>query len=204
MEPPAPVEGRAYATENIAQIPADWGQAVDAFEAGPIRRRDLRSRASLHLIACKRQEIAGFAERSRITNSAPIWNRMMARKQKSYAGDGTTRRAITPPRATSSAIRSAGRPDRNDICIVRAGYSGPVHGHSSCRKGLQGPVVEGAQVGWGASGRNGGQIVNGLNAGLSTIERRYASDAARFIGGLVQEGDGSSAGSSASIDRVAI
>ncbi len=49
-------------------------------------------------------------------------------------------------------------------------------------------VVEGSQVGWGASGRNGGQIVNGLNASLATIERRYGSQTASFVGGLVQEG----------------
>ena len=36
-------------------------------------------------------------------------------------------------------------------------------------------VLEAARVGWGASGRNGGQIVNGLNAGLDKIEARYGS-----------------------------
>ena len=48
--------------------------------------------------------------------------------------------------------------------------------------------MEGARVGWGASGRNGGQIVNGLNASLQTIARRYGQDTASFVAGLVQEG----------------
>ncbi|MFY0022584.1 gamma-glutamylputrescine oxidoreductase, partial [Acinetobacter baumannii] len=48
--------------------------------------------------------------------------------------------------------------------------------------------LEGAKVGWGASGRNGGQIVNGLNAGLSTIEARYGRATADFVGTVVQEG----------------
>ncbi|MDA9980123.1 FAD-binding oxidoreductase, partial [Yoonia sp.] len=49
-------------------------------------------------------------------------------------------------------------------------------------------IIEGAQVGWGASGRNGGQIVNGLNASLQTIKKRYGQDTANFVAGLVQEG----------------
>ena len=45
-----------------------------------------------------------------------------------------------------------------------------------------------ARGGWGASGRNGGQIVNGLNASLQTIRKRYGQDTANFVAGLVQEG----------------
>ena len=49
-------------------------------------------------------------------------------------------------------------------------------------------MVEGARIGWGASGRNGGQIVNGLNASLQTIGKRYGQDTANFVAGLVTEG----------------
>jgi len=49
-------------------------------------------------------------------------------------------------------------------------------------------VLEAARVGWGASGRNGGQIVNGLNAGLGTIERRYGRATADFVASVAQEG----------------
>jgi len=49
-------------------------------------------------------------------------------------------------------------------------------------------IVEGARIGWGASGRNGGQVVNGLNASLQTIKRRYGTDTANFVAGLVMEG----------------
>ncbi|MDW9592399.1 glutamine synthetase [Sinorhizobium meliloti] len=61
-KPPAPVEGRAYAAEKLPKIPADWGQAVDAFEAGPIAAEIFDPVLRSMLIACKRQEIAGFAE----------------------------------------------------------------------------------------------------------------------------------------------
>ncbi len=55
-------------------------------------------------------------------------------------------------------------------------------------KGYKVAIIEGARVGWGASGRNGGQIVNGLNASLQTIKKRYGQDTATFVAGLVQEG----------------
>jgi gamma-glutamylputrescine oxidase len=51
-------------------------------------------------------------------------------------------------------------------------------------------VLEAENVGWGASGRNGGQIVNGLNASLETIARRYGPGVADSVGTVVQEGGG--------------
>ncbi|MBU1304549.1 MAG: FAD-binding oxidoreductase [Alphaproteobacteria bacterium] len=77
-----------------------------------------------------------------------------------------------------------------DICVVGAGYSGLSAALHLAEKGFKVVVVEGAEVGWGASGRNGGQVVNGLNASLETIERRYGAGTANFVGGLVQEGAG--------------
>ncbi len=75
-----------------------------------------------------------------------------------------------------------------DICIVGAGYSGLSTGLHLAEKGYKVAIIEGARVGWGASGRNGGQVVNGLNASLQTIRKRYGADTASFVAGLVQEG----------------
>ncbi|WP_439507363.1 NAD(P)/FAD-dependent oxidoreductase [Yoonia sp.] len=75
-----------------------------------------------------------------------------------------------------------------DICVVGAGYSGLSAALHLAEKGFKVAIIEGARVGWGASGRNGGQIVNGLNASLQTIKRRYGQDTANFVAGLVQEG----------------
>lgn len=75
-----------------------------------------------------------------------------------------------------------------DVAVLGAGYSGLSTAIHLAEKGYKVAVVEGARVGWGASGRNGGQIVNGLNASLDTIRRRYGEDAGAFVGGLVQEG----------------
>ncbi|WP_175558030.1 NAD(P)/FAD-dependent oxidoreductase [Roseibium suaedae] len=75
-----------------------------------------------------------------------------------------------------------------DICIVGAGYSGLSTGLHLAEKGYKVVMIEAAQVGWGASGRNGGQIVAGLNASLQTIRKRYGAETAGFVAGLVQEG----------------
>ncbi|HVK92875.1 MAG TPA: glutamine synthetase family protein [Mycoplana sp.] len=60
-EPPAPVVGSAYQT-RAPRIPSEWGSAVTAFENGSIVSEIFDSDFRSMLIACKRQEIAGFAE----------------------------------------------------------------------------------------------------------------------------------------------
>jgi len=75
-----------------------------------------------------------------------------------------------------------------DILVVGAGYSGLSTALHLAEKGYKVAIIEAARVGWGASGRNGGQIVNGLNASLQTIKKRYGADTANFVAGLVQEG----------------
>lgn len=77
-----------------------------------------------------------------------------------------------------------------DICVVGAGYSGLSAAIHLAENGFKVAMVEAAEVGWGASGRNGGQIVNGLNASLATIGRRYGETTAAFVGSMVQEGAG--------------
>lgn len=75
-----------------------------------------------------------------------------------------------------------------DVCIVGGGYTGLSAGIDLAARGLRVVLLEGARIGWGASGRNGGQIVNGLNAGLDRIEARYGAATAGFAATLVQEG----------------
>lgn len=75
-----------------------------------------------------------------------------------------------------------------EVCVVGAGFTGLSAALALAERGHQVVLLEAAKVGWGASGRNGGQIVNGLNAGLDTIERRYGRGTAAFVASVVQEG----------------
>jgi gamma-glutamylputrescine oxidase len=78
---------------------------------------------------------------------------------------------------------------RADVCIVGGGFTGLSTALHLAERGVDVALIEAHRVGWGASGRNGGQIVNGLNAGLDAIERRFGAEAARFAGTLVKEGN---------------
>ena len=48
-------------------------------------------------------------------------------------------------------------------------------------------LLEGCRVGWGASGRNGGQIVTGFSGALTCVERRCGFDHARRLWKLAEE-----------------
>lgn len=75
-----------------------------------------------------------------------------------------------------------------DVCIVGGGYTGLSAALALAEAGADVVVLEAEAVGWGASGRNGGQVVNGLNASLPKIAGQYGQAAADFVGGLLQEG----------------
>lgn len=110
---------------------------------------------------------------------------------ETFATNGNTKHTTSyyAASATPSPERPPLKGDQQvDICVVGAGYSGLSTGLHLVEKGYKVAIIEGAKVGWGASGRNGGQIVNGLNASLQTIKRRYGQDTANFVAGLVMEG----------------
>ena len=106
-----------------------------------------------------------------------------------YAGDGSYPGSYYAASANPAPSRPALKGSiETDVCVVGAGYSGLSTALQLAEKDYRVTVIEGARVGWGASGRNGGQIVNGLNASLDTIIRRYGSDVGEFVGGILQEG----------------
>ena len=106
-----------------------------------------------------------------------------------YAGSGEHTGSYYAASANPTPLRPELKGEVEiDICVVGAGYSGLSTALHLVEKGYQVAIVEGARVGWGASGRNGGQIVNGLNASLQTIRKRYGQDTATFVAGMVQEG----------------
>jgi gamma-glutamylputrescine oxidase len=75
-----------------------------------------------------------------------------------------------------------------DVCIVGAGFTGISAGLELAERGYKVIVLEAAKVGWGASGRNGGQIVNGYSRGLDVIEKRYGAAAGEALGRMALEG----------------
>ncbi|MFT4255356.1 MAG: FAD-binding oxidoreductase [Pseudoxanthomonas sp.] len=75
-----------------------------------------------------------------------------------------------------------------DVCIVGAGYTGLSAGLFLAEAGFSVAVLEAAQVGWGASGRNGGQLVHSYSRDIDVIEARHGKEAARKLGAMAFEG----------------
>ncbi|WP_432723417.1 FAD-binding oxidoreductase [Jeongeupia wiesaeckerbachi] len=75
-----------------------------------------------------------------------------------------------------------------DVCIIGAGYTGLSAGLHLAEAGFSVAIVEAARVGWGASGRNGGQIVNSYSRDIDVIEARYGMETARALGDMAFEG----------------
>lgn len=90
----------------------------------------------------------------------------------------------------SPARPALGTDESADVCVVGAGFSGMSTALHLAERGYAVTVLEAARVGWGASGRNGGQLINGYSRDLDVIEKRYGEAAARSLGSMAFEGAG--------------
>jgi len=79
-------------------------------------------------------------------------------------------------------------PVQCDVCIIGAGFTGLSSALFLTEAGYDVVVLEAARVGFGASGRNGGQVVNSYSRDIDVIEQRYGADAARMLGSMMFEG----------------
>ena len=74
-----------------------------------------------------------------------------------------------------------------DLAIVGAGYTGLSTAIHAAEKGLSVAVVEAHRAGFGASGRNGGQVGFGWNKDQPWLERRFGKEDARKLWDLTLE-----------------
>jgi gamma-glutamylputrescine oxidase len=58
-----------------------------------------------------------------------------------------------------------------DVCIVGAGFTGLNTAIELAERGLSVIVLEAHQIAWGATGRNGGQLIRGIGEGLDAHEK---------------------------------
>lgn len=75
-----------------------------------------------------------------------------------------------------------------DVCIIGAGYTGLSTALFLLEHGFRVTVLEAAKVGFGASGRNGGQIVNSYSRDIDVIERQTGARQAQLLGEMAFEG----------------
>ncbi|MFT3907593.1 MAG: FAD-binding oxidoreductase [Steroidobacteraceae bacterium] len=77
---------------------------------------------------------------------------------------------------------------RCDVCVVGAGLAGLSTALHLAERGQQVVVLEAERVGWGASGRNGGQVLAGFSAHQGRIEKLVGKADAHRLWNLSVEG----------------
>ena len=70
-----------------------------------------------------------------------------------------------------------------DVCVVGAGFTGTATALSLAERGYSVALVEANRVGWGASGRNGGQIINGMG-GIDSLRKKHGNGIAEILNNL--------------------
>ena len=68
-----------------------------------------------------------------------------------------------------------------DVCVVGGGFSGLNTAIELAERGLNVILLEARKIGWGASGRNGGQLIRGVGHGLEQFTSVLGSDGVREL-----------------------
>ncbi len=68
-----------------------------------------------------------------------------------------------------------------DVCVVGAGFTGLSAALVLAERGYRVAVLDAERVGWGASGRNGGQMLSGYAPGLAAMVKSLGVDTTRSL-----------------------
>jgi glycine/D-amino acid oxidase-like deaminating enzyme len=67
-------------------------------------------------------------------------------------------------------------PDRVDVAVIGAGYTGLSASRTLAKRGAKVAVLEGETIGWGASSRNGGMVLTGMKLGVNKLISMYGRE----------------------------
>ncbi len=76
---------------------------------------------------------------------------------------------------------------RADVVVIGGGYTGLHAALNAAERGFSVILLEAGRIGWGASGRNGGQIIPGWRKGAVDLIARFGLDEARKLFSLALE-----------------
>jgi len=100
---------------------------------------------------------------------------------KSRATASESRIPNPESRATTGESRIPNPESRWDVAIVGAGYTGLSAARHLARAGATVVVLEREEIGWGASSRNGGQVLTGLRLEPAALVARFGEARARQL-----------------------
>jgi glycine/D-amino acid oxidase-like deaminating enzyme len=67
-----------------------------------------------------------------------------------------------------------------DVCVIGGGFSGVATALTLAERGRSVALLEANRIGWGASGRNGGQMIGGIS-GEATIKKQLGMAGAKLV-----------------------
>ena len=71
--------------------------------------------------------------------------------------------------------------EQADVCIIGGGFTGLNTAIELAQKGMSVVLLEAHQIGWGASGRNGGQIIRGVGHDVDQFEKQIGAEGVRNL-----------------------
>ncbi|WP_339426414.1 FAD-binding oxidoreductase [Pseudomonas proteolytica] len=68
-----------------------------------------------------------------------------------------------------------------DVCVIGGGFTGVNTAIELAQRGLSVILLEARRIGWGASGRNGGQLIRGIGHEVSGFARHVGEEGVRYL-----------------------
>jgi len=68
-----------------------------------------------------------------------------------------------------------------ELCVIGGGFTGLSAAYHAAEAGANVMLIEAAEPGWGAAGRNGGQVIPGLKLDPDDLERRFGAKRGRRL-----------------------
>ncbi|WP_248741714.1 MULTISPECIES: NAD(P)/FAD-dependent oxidoreductase [unclassified Pseudomonas] len=68
-----------------------------------------------------------------------------------------------------------------DVCVIGGGFTGVNTAIELAQRGLSVVLLEGRRIGWGASGRNGGQLIRGIGHEVEGFARHVGAEGVRYL-----------------------
>ncbi|SMQ23618.1 Glycine/D-amino acid oxidase [Pseudomonas helmanticensis] len=68
-----------------------------------------------------------------------------------------------------------------DVCVIGGGFTGVNTAIELAQRGLSVILIEGRRIGWGASGRNGGQLIRGIGHDVDGFAKYVGQDGVRYL-----------------------